>query len=116
MEERKSKTKDFNKTWIVLLAITASLFLIVGVAKTVMDKEFLNGIQYLISSLLFYVTMFFLIKKKICIQYKSTKSSVFLTLGFIFLIIGLNYNIGVWLFGLIFFIGGIVRDKITAPL
>ena len=48
-----------KKTWTVLFGVAAAIFLVVGGAKIFADREFLEGIQYLSSAILFLVYLHF---------------------------------------------------------
>jgi hypothetical protein len=86
--------KDVEKTYKVLLIASAVLFALLGSVMILFDNLYILGIQYLFSSFLFI----FGLKKKIDMKYPH------FAIGFIFMVIGLNINIGVWGLGTLLFI------------
>lgn len=102
--------KKFNKTWIILLAIAAVLFAIVGMVMVVVDRNILMGSQYLIDTLLFLIVLAKINRKELVLS-KDEKRDNFFYLGFIFMVIGLNINPGVWGVGVLFFLAGLFYKK-----
>jgi hypothetical protein len=105
--------KDFSTIWIPLLSIVAILFFIIGVARIIFDSAIFNGIQYVITSVVFGV-LAFLIKQN---RVRPNFINPLFSLGFIFSIIGLVGNtglsmyIGIWILGISFFLWGIVAKR-----
>jgi len=96
-----------KKTWTVLFGVAAAIFLVVGIAKIFADREFLEGTQYLSSAILFLVFLSF-IKKN---QVDPNDSKKPFALGFIFAVVGVNLNIGVWALGILMLLWGLPRKK-----
>ncbi len=103
----------FTKMWIFLYSLVAVIFFIVGLVMIIFDTAIINGSQYLLTSILFGSTAFFLIRKKISINFSNPK----LIMGFIFSIIGLAGSdgitmiIGIWVLGTALFFWGIFEKN-----
>lgn len=104
-----NEKKDFSRIWITLLSIVAILFSIAGIAMIIFDNAMINGMQYIITSVIFGGTAFFAKQNK----FHPNFLNPLLSLGFVFSIIGLAGNpglsmhIGIWVLGIIFFLLGI---------
>jgi len=96
-----------KKTWVVLFGVAAALFLVVGLARVFADREFMEGIQYTGSAILFLVYLSLIKKGKVDI---SDNKKPF-ALGFIFSVIGPNINIGIWALGVLMLLWGLPRKK-----
>jgi len=104
--------KDFRKTWITLWSISTILFAVIGLAMIVFDNAILNGLQYFLTSVILGVAVLFTKQKKINPNFSNSK----LSLGFIFLVIGLTSQlgpamIGMWALGVILFLSGLFLTK-----
>lgn len=97
----------FKKTWIILFGIAAILFFFIGFSKLFVDREILEGIQYLSSVILFWTYLSLIRRNRI----DPTDPKKPFTLGFIFTVIGLNINIGLWGLGIILLLLGLPRKK-----
>lgn len=111
-----NRVVDIEKTWKTLLGIVASLFLVVSFAMLILDTKYFAGIQYLITSLLFFYTIYLVHKKKI--DLKKTAAHVSFAPGFIVLIVGLNFNsasmyVGflIWVIGIVSFLLALLKNK-----
>ena len=98
--------KNLLKTWKILLGFVAVLFSVVGIVMVTIDRRYLQGTQYLSSAVLFFIALYLLTKRKINIQDKPQFS-----VGFIFTVVGLSINIGIWALGLIFFLSSLFSKK-----
>ena len=98
--------KDYNKTWMGFLVFVTVLFFIVGLVMVTVDTRYLQGTQYLISAILFSFALYKIKSGKINIQ----ESRPFIV-GFIFTVIGLSINIGVWALGIVLFTTGLKVEK-----
>lgn len=94
-------------TWIVLFGTAAILFLFVGIAKIFADGEILEGTQYLSTTILLWVYLSLIRRNKI----NPSDSKNPFALGFIFSVVGLNINIGVWGLGMILLLFALPRKK-----
>ena len=110
MKKRKKPNDNFIKTWNFLLGITAILFSIVGIVMVTIDTRYFQGIQYLITAILFYSVLYLIKKNKINI--KKSAFTIF-NIGFIFTVVGLSIHIVMWIVGLIFFFKGFLKNKKT---
>ncbi|MCK5078177.1 MAG: hypothetical protein KAR38_17480 [Calditrichia bacterium] len=105
--------KDFKKIWLIILSIVSALFLVNGFVMIIIDKNYYNGGQYLITAIVYSIAVLFIGKDKIKINY----SNPMFNLGFVFSIIGLKspagsgLYIGMWIFGIAFFISGLFYNK-----
>ncbi len=108
-----NEKKDFSKIWITLLSIVAILFLIAGIAMIIFDNAMINGIQYIITSVIFGGTAFFTKQNK----FRPNFLNPLLSLGFVLVIIGLAGNpglsmhIGIWVLGIILFLWEIFTNE-----
>lgn len=94
------------KTWKILLGFAAVLFSVVGIVMVTIDTRYLQGIQYLSSAVLFFMALYLLTKRKINIQDKTQFG-----VGFVFTVVGLSINIGIWALGLMFFLSSLFSKK-----
>lgn len=75
------------------------------------DQKYLGGIQYLSSSILFFVAMYLINKNKIDVRSSESSTLKYLQMGFIFTVIGLSLNIAVWALGIILFVKGLLKKE-----
>jgi hypothetical protein len=97
----------FKKTWIILFGIAGVLFFFVGIAKLFADREILDGVQYLSTSVLYWVYLSLIRRDKV----NPTDTKKPFALGFIFATVGLNINIGVWGLGMVLLLFGLAGKK-----
>jgi len=103
--------KEFSNIWVILLSVVAVLFIVIGLLKLILDHQFINGSQYLITAIVFSTTVI-LIKKKVL---SPNNINPMFSLGFIFSVIGLNnpagltLYIGLWILGISLFILGLKK-------
>lgn len=103
------KKENLNKTMTVIYSIASALLIVIGLALIIADTEYLGGIQYLISSIILFYAMYNINKNKIDLTQLDSYTYSMFNLGCIFLIVGLNINIGVWALGIVFFISGLFK-------
>ena len=82
------KIEKFRKIWIFLLGFASILFVVIGLAKIIADKEYLEGTTKLVIAITLLIAAILIYSKKIILHYDSIGVTVFLNMGFIFLIIG----------------------------
>jgi hypothetical protein len=108
-----SKEHKFKKTWLTLYTIVGILFSIIGFVMVFIDNKYFNGIQYIITAIVFFTALILIKKNKI----KPNFSNPMMNLGFIFSVIGLtspigpSMHIGIWSLGIVFFLGGLFNNK-----
>lgn len=97
--------KDSNKKFFpIVYLIVAALFLVVGIVMVFVDHQYFRGITYVMTAVFLFVASYFFLKKFTKEHYDPK-----LNLGFIFMIVGQNFEslgISMWALGVIFFIGG----------
>jgi len=101
---------DKNKmktTWIVLFGTAAILFFFIGIAKIFADGKIFEGAQYLFSTVLLWAYLSLIRRNKV----DPTGSKNSFALGFIFTVVGLNLNIGIWGLGIVLLLFGLPRKK-----
>jgi len=107
--ERKVKKKihkhNIEKTWKTLLLIAATIFMIVGLVMVIIDARYLEGIQNIATSILFYAVLL-LIKRRDFDFY-----SPFFRLGFIFAAVGPIIHFGVWALGFILVLASLFQGR-----
>ncbi len=108
------KKKNLKKTWMFLWSISAVLFVVIGSTMIIFDNAILNGLQYILTSIIFGVALLFMKQKKIHPDFSDPK----LSLGFIFSVIGLTsplgtIMIGMWVLGVVLFLSGLFLIKNT---
>ncbi|MFH1393547.1 MAG: hypothetical protein ABII71_01980 [Candidatus Micrarchaeota archaeon] len=101
----KAETKN-RAIWLNLLKIASVFFFIIGFVMVLLDTRYIEGIQYLLTASLFMFTILFISYDRMELDFTNPEKSVFLTLGFIFSVIGLNMNLGIWALGIAFFVTG----------
>lgn len=98
-----------KKIWISLLFLSSMLFIILGIVKIVVDNAFLNGGQYIFTSVIYIVVISIIKKNRSALIFLDTR----IKLGFIFSVIGMNnliapgFYIGLWALGIILMLSGI---------
>ena len=102
---------DPSKVWLALLGMAATIFFIVGTAMLLLDQNYLNALQYLSSSILYFVAMYLISKKRVDVRSSESGATKYLQMGFIFSVVGLNLNIGVWGLGVILFVKGLIKKE-----
>jgi len=106
--------QDFKNIWLILLSITSVIFLVVGFIMLVIDQIYINGSQFIITSLIYITAIFVIMKSK----FRPNFLNPMLNLGFAFSIIGLanvpaiNLYFGMWIFGIIIFLVGLFNRNI----
>lgn len=100
----------YKRTWIFLLGLSSILFLIIAFPKLLIDKQYLNGIQYLITAITFQIAIYLMTKHKFNIPPRPPNASAMFNIGFIFTVIGLNFFPVLWTLGYIFFLAGICNN------
>ncbi len=106
------KAESRNKAvWLNLLKIASIFFLIIGFVMVVIDTRYIEGLQYLLTGLLFVFSVLFISNNKLNVDFTKQEKSVFLTLGFIFSVIGLSMNMGIWALGIAFFVTGMFNGR-----
>jgi len=68
------------------------------------DTRYVSGAQYLSTAILFYAALF-------RIRKREPREETMFNMGFIFTVVGLSQNIGLWALGLIFFMGGMFGKR-----
>ena len=112
MDEEETKSENgFNKTWTGLLLIAGLLFFVVGSVMVTIDNRYLNGFQYLFTSALFFAALYLIRNRRLDIDDSSQKSVASFKMGFIFSVVGLNINVGVWGLGVVLFLSGLFNNK-----
>lgn len=110
-----TKQIPFKNTWLLLLSVTASLILLVGMIMVIADSQILKGVQYMTTATVYGAAIFLLSKNKL--QVKATKPSF--NLGFIFSIIGLvgsfetNLPLIIWALGMVMLLAGMFDNSDT---
>lgn len=105
-----TKNKTFNNTWIVLLSITSILFFIVSIAMIFFYTRNYDGVQYLISTILFTIAIYRIYSGKFEVKLGSPYLEFF-NMGFIFTVVGLNLNVWIWALGAVLFARGLYNKK-----
>jgi hypothetical protein len=95
--------EKLNRIYQVVFLVISVLFLIIGAVIIVSGVSAILGIQFLITSILFSKANRKLSEKKISIDFKDDRTRSLFVIGFIFSIVGLSMNIGVWAIGVILF-------------
>lgn len=103
------RKESIIKTMTIIYSISSVFILVVGFALIISDAKYLQGIQYLISSILLFYAMYNINKNNIDLTQLDSSTYSMFSLGFIFLIVGLNINIGIWALGLIFFTSSLFK-------
>ena len=49
---------NYNKTWTIILLIATTLFTMVGAAMILIYQNYYNGLQYLGTALVFFITAY----------------------------------------------------------
>ena len=92
-----------EKTYKIVFLAISIIFLIIGAVKLLSDNDKIAGIQFLITAVLFSKAHRKLSEKKISINPKDNRTKTFFIIGFVFSIVGISINIGVWAMGIILF-------------
>ncbi|HID73155.1 TPA: hypothetical protein EYP38_04385 [Candidatus Micrarchaeota archaeon] len=88
--------KKISTTWIHLMTIAAIFFFIIGTVMVTVDNLYVDGAQYPLTALLFAFSVTYINSGKVKIEFSSQNKSTFFTLGFIFAVIWLSINMGIW--------------------
>ena len=108
LKHLRNNMKNQNKTWKNLLAIAIFLFFVVGIAMTFYDDKVGKGVQYLLTMILFIVALYRLNKNKLSFE---GEKQTYLSLGFIFSVVGLSVQPVLWGFGIVLFVIGLFQKK-----
>ncbi|OFY24417.1 MAG: hypothetical protein A2X02_00140 [Bacteroidetes bacterium GWF2_29_10] len=110
--------KKFKTIFITLCLIVAILFFIVAIAMIFFDNKTVYGTLFLITSIIFAVASLLTKQNKINPDFSNPIVSSSIYLGFVFSIISLNnlislnMRIGIWFFGITFFIWSLFPKRI----
>lgn len=103
--------KEAKNVWLSIVIVVSILFSIVALVKILIDRNYINGIQYLLTAIIFFVAFVQIKRKSIKLDLKNPM----LNLGFIFSIVGLvspvwpGLQMGLWIFGIVFFVSGLIN-------
>ncbi len=103
------KKVNKERVWMIILAITALIFLVIGVVKIV-EKDYLMATTSLITTLAFLLTTISILKGKLKFNNPNDGLKIFFPVGFVFTVAGGSgyLNAGIWGFGLTLFIVGLM--------
>jgi len=110
-KKQSMKKVDFSKIWSVILGFTSILFAIVAAAMILIDNKMLDGAAYLVTAAVFAIALHKICRKELVIDAADKKLMIFFNLGYVFSVIGLNMNLGIWAFGFALFSAGILSRK-----
>ena len=102
---------SINKIWIILLGIVAGLFLVVGTAMIVVDIKDLSGVQHLVTAILCGYSLYWLKKGRLNVTDLPKERRVMFSLGFLFAVIGIGLHVGLWAFGFILLLAGVIGKE-----
>ena len=107
--------KNIRRIWMLLLAITSALYGILSIVKIGADQAIFEGILFLIIANTFAVAVYYIQCKKVYLRPESVQTTVFLSMGFIFIILGSTAigNVGIAGFGYVLFLAGLFLQKKT---
>jgi len=107
------KMKNVSSVWKVLFGITSLLFFIIGFAKIIADRAVVEGSVILAFALFLLIIEIFMLKGKIVMERQQKRKSAALSLGFIFLIIGIATlkSYGLAGFGFILMLVGLLQNN-----
>ena len=109
--------EKFRKKWMFLLAIASTLYGILSVVKIWADQAIFEGILFLIIANTFAIAVYCIQRKKVYLKPESVHTTVFLSMGFVFIVLGSSAigNVGIAGFGYVLFLAGLFlqnkRDK-----
>lgn len=104
--------RDKNtKTFLFLFTVTSILFISVGVIMIIVDRRYILGLQYLFTAILSIIAIKKTKAKELNFKHYN-KNQLSINLGFIFSVIGVNINIGIWGLGTLLFIDGLSKNKL----
>ncbi|OYT16506.1 MAG: hypothetical protein B7C24_07420 [Bacteroidetes bacterium 4572_77] len=104
---------QLQKIWTYLLAITSVLFAAIAIIKIAMEEAFLQGFLMLVIANTFAVAVYLFQSGRLIINPTSRATIVFLSMGFIFIIVGSSalQNVGIAGFGYVLFVAGLFLQK-----
>ncbi len=107
--------EKFRKKWIFLLAIASALYGILSIIKIGLDQAIFEGILFLIIANTFAIAVYCIQRKKVNLKQKSVQTTVFLSMGFLFIILGSTaiVNVGIAGFGYVLFLAGLFLQNKT---
>jgi hypothetical protein len=83
-----------DNTWMVLFVLATFIFALVGLVMGFYDNKYLEGAQYLFTSVILTIGVYQM-------HHKMFKMDEYASMGFIFTVVGLNLNVGVWCLGIV---------------
>ncbi|MBP2029093.1 putative membrane protein [Methanohalophilus levihalophilus] len=95
------------KIWTVLFAVGGIFFSLLSALFLIGDIRSISGGQYLITSLLLYVTAFFVHTKKMDMNLVFTKKMLVFTVGFLLTVAGAGTNTDIWSLGFLLYVAGL---------
>lgn len=102
------KDKTVNRMWTFLLGAVTIMFLMVGTAMVTVENRYLNGVQHLVTAALCGYGLYRLKKAKVNVTDLPSEQRTMFSMGFLLAIIGMGFNVGLWAFGFILLLGGIL--------
>lgn len=103
--------KYLTKYWPILVAISTALFMTAGVVMSTVSDKYFKGIQYLLTALLFVISINYITDKNFNAK-KQTELKFFLfNTGFILAFIGLEIHFAVWIIGMILLVAAMCKQK-----
>ena len=95
---------------MLILGVTAVLFIVIGLQKIILEREYLTGIINLVTALIFLLVMLNLSNGKIRFSIFNDGLYIFFPVGFVYMVIGSSgfLTLGIWGLGLTLFIVGLL--------
>ena len=95
---------NYNRNWMLLLLIAATLFTIIGTIMVHIDQNYYNGLQYLATALAFFTTAYLIKARKVDIEIDKDGNRTPFIVGFMITIIALAIKGLFWAVGISVFI------------
>ena len=95
---------NYNRNWMLLLLIAATLFTMVGAVMVHIDQNYYNGLQFLATALVFFVTAYLIKTKKVDLESATDSIRTPFIVGFTITIIALAIKGLFWAVGIAVFI------------